>query len=79
MGEVKGLAWLEEQSSRYLNVPAVARRLNPMRRPYKRTNDECSRFANCIERPELDPHREKGRVVDNVAFGVPKECEGGGS
>ena len=50
------LAWLEEQSPRYLNVPTVARRLNPMRRPYERANDECGGFANCVERPELDPH-----------------------
>lgn len=55
----KQLAWLEEQSSRYLNVPAVARRFNPMRCPYEWTDDESSGFANGVERPELDPHRKK--------------------
>ena len=73
----KGLAWLEEQSSRYFNVSAVARRFNPMCRPYERTYDESSGLANCIERPELDPHRGKGWVVDYAAFSVPNECEGG--
>lgn len=30
-----------------------------MRRPYERTYDERGGFAYCVERPELDPHREK--------------------
>ena len=58
MCESKKLAWLEEQSSRYLNVPAVARRLDPLRGSYERTYDEGGGLANCVERPELYPHRE---------------------
>jgi len=29
-----------------------------MRRPYEWTYDECGGLANCVERPELDPHRK---------------------
>ena len=59
----KQLAWLEEQSSRYLNVPAVAQRFNSMRGPYEWTDDERGGFAECVEGPELDPHRKKVELL----------------
>lgn len=64
----KKLAWLEEQSSRYLNVPAVARRLDPLRRPKEWTYDESGGLANCVERPELNPHREEAELCGLFGF-----------
>ena len=75
---MRGLAWLKKQSSRNLHVPTVARRLNSMGRPYEWAYDEGSGFANSVERPELDPHREKVETVCCAVFSVPKECVGGG-
>ena len=66
--ESKELAWLEEQSSRYLNVPAVARRLDPLGRSKERTYDESGGLANCVERPELNPHREEAELCGLFGF-----------